>query len=82
MALNTSEAKPKKSKTDTTSTTNNPKTTTTSSANQSPNQQISSAEKVAMCKPNDTSVNTTESKVCGIPKTIPSTTPSNTAVGP
>ena len=35
-----------------------------------------------MCKPNDTSVNTTESKVCGIPKTIPSPTPSNTAVGP
>ena len=31
-----------------------------------------------MCKPNDTSVNTTESKVCGIPKT---TTGNSTAAG-
>jgi hypothetical protein len=74
--LNTSEAKSKKSKTDT--ATNTPTTTTTSTANQSPDKQITSEEKAALCKPNDTSVNATESKVCG----IPATTSNSTAEGP
>ena len=29
-------------------------------------------QKAAMCEPNDSSVNTTESHVCGIPPTLPS----------
>jgi len=34
--------------------------------------QLSPEQKAAMCKPNDSNVNITESHVCGIPPTLPS----------
>lgn len=34
--------------------------------------QLSPEQKAAMCKPNDSNVNITESRVCGIPPTLPS----------
>jgi hypothetical protein len=33
--------------------------------------QLTPEQKAAMCDPNDSSVNTTESHICGIPRTLP-----------
>jgi hypothetical protein len=37
--------------------------------------QLTPEQKAAMCNPNDSSVNTTESHMCGIPRTLPSSSP-------
>ncbi len=37
-------------------------------------QALTPQQRAAFCKPNDTFVNSTESKICGIPETLKNTT--------